>query len=86
MPGFRVPDWVTVTLCPAIVSVAVRGFNELLAASVNEAVPDVVPLPLVTVIHDALLTVVQAHPVPVDTPAATEPPVAGAICDVGETV
>ena len=49
-------------VCPAIVSVPVRGLVEVFAATVYATVPFPVPLPpLVTVIQDALLEAVQAQ-------------------------
>ena len=84
------PGCVTLKLCPAIVSVPVRGLMLLLAAALNATVPLPLPLaPPVTVSHDVLLlTPVHAHPVgdvtpvePVPPPAGTEPLV-GAIAYV----
>src|SRR6187455_3746384 len=84
------PGCVTLKLCPAMVSVPVRGLILLLAAALNATVPLPLPLaPPVTVSHDVLLlTLVHAHPAsdvtpvePVPPPAATEPLV-GAIAYV----
>ena len=47
------------------------------------ALPDA---PLVTVIHAALLTPVQLHPLVVVTPVLSDPPVAVADCDVEDNV
>jgi hypothetical protein len=47
------------------------------------------PLPLapaVTVIHDALLAPLQAHPVPAVTVTLPVPPAAGRLCDVGDAL
>ena len=63
MLKLHAPAWVTVTVCPAIVSVPVRGLVEVFAATVYATVPFPVPLPpLVTVIQDALLAPVHAQP------------------------
>ena len=42
--------------------------------------------PLVTVIHEALLTVAQMHALVVVTPVVNGPPAAGAVCAFGEIV
>jgi hypothetical protein len=42
--------------------------------------------PLVTVIHDVLLTPVQLHPLVVVTPVVNGPPAAVADCDVDDSV
>ena len=63
------PACVTVTVCPAMVTVPVRAEPEVFSAIDSVTVPEPVPLvPPVTVIHDALLTAVHAHPVPAVTP------------------
>jgi hypothetical protein len=48
--------------------------------------PFAVPLPLVTEIHDALLTVVQVHPLVVVTVVVNGPPAGLAGCAVDESV
>jgi hypothetical protein len=59
------PAWVTVTVCPAIVSVPVRGLLDGFAVAENATVPLPVPVPpLVTVSQVALLLAVHAHEVP----------------------
>jgi hypothetical protein len=75
----QAPLCVTVRVCPAIVSVPVRGVVEVLAATLYDTVPVPVPLlPLVTVIHVVLLlTPVHVQPLPVVTVADRAPPVAG---------
>jgi hypothetical protein len=81
------PAWLTVKVLPAIVSVPVRGFAVVLAAVVKDAVPLPDPVaPAVTVIHAALLTVVQLHPVGAVTFTLLDPPPAVTDCDVGEIV
>jgi hypothetical protein len=78
---------VTVTVCAAIVSVPVRGLVDVLPAIVYATVPLVVPdAPLVTVIHDVLLTPVQLHPLVVVTPVVNGPPPAVAVCVVEDNV
>jgi hypothetical protein len=78
---------VTVSVCPAIVSVPVRGLEDVLAATVYATVPFPVRLPpLVTVIQPALLTPVHPHPVVVVTVVVYDPPFAGALSDEDETV
>ena len=73
------PGCVTLKLCPAIVSVPVRGLVLLLAAALNATVPLPLPLaPPVTVSHDVLLlTPVHAHPAGDVTPVEPVPPPAG---------
>ena len=73
---------VTVKLCPAIVSVPLRGLMLLLAAALNATVPLPLPLaPLVTVSHDVLLlTPVHAQPAGVVTAVEPVPPPAGTDC------
>ena len=83
----QIPLCVTVSVCPAIVSVPVRGLVAVFAATVYAAVPFPVPLPpLVTVIQDALLAPVQAQPLVVDTAVVNDPPAATAVCAFGEIV
>ena len=58
----------TLNVVPAIVKVPDRLVVAVFAATLKEAVPGPVPLaPPVTVIHDALLAAVQAHPAPAVT-------------------
>jgi hypothetical protein len=82
-----VPACVTVNVAPAIVRVPVRLVEPALAATVNVTVPEPVPAaPVLTVIHAALLTAVQVHPVPAVTVLLPLPPAATIDCDVGEMV
>jgi hypothetical protein len=63
MLKLHAPACVTVSVCPAIVSVPVRGVADVFAATVYATEPFPVPLPpLVTVIQDALLAPVHAQP------------------------
>ena len=66
-----VPACVTVTVCPAIVSVPVRVPDVVFASTLYVTVPLPVPLPPpVTVIQPVLLlTALQAHPLVVVTDA-----------------
>jgi hypothetical protein len=70
-------DWVTLKVCPAIVSVPVRC-APVLADALKATVPPPVPVPpLVTVSHEALLTAVHVHAAVVVTVIAVPaPPVA----------
>jgi hypothetical protein len=71
------PAWVTVNVAPAIVSVPVRLVVKVFAATANPALPGPdADAPLVTVIHDALLVALQAHPEPAVTMLLPEPPAA----------
>ena len=55
-------SWVMVNVAPAIVREPVRSLPELFAPTLNDTGPLPVPdAPLITVIHGALLTAVQAH-------------------------
>ena len=75
----------TVSVCPAIVSVPVRGLVVVCAATLYVTEPLPVPLlPAVTVIHAVLLlTPVQVHPLVVVTAAVCDPPAASTLCVVG---
>jgi hypothetical protein len=67
--------------------VPVRAVADVFAATVYATVPFPVPLPpLVTVIHDALLTPVHPQPVAVVTALVKDPPDAGAVCELGDIV
>jgi hypothetical protein len=78
---------VTVTVCPATVSVPVRDVVEVFAATVNATVPLPVPeLPLLTVIHAALLAAVHVQPVPAVTPTDPLPPADVSDAEVVESV
>jgi len=62
------PAWVTVKVLPPMVNVPVREVVALLALTLYPTEP--LPLPLapdVTVIHEALLVAVHAHPAPAVT-------------------
>ena len=64
---------VTVKVCPSIVSVPLRAVPEL-AATLNDTEPFPFPLaPEATVIQEALLTAVHAHPAAVVTEAEPLP-------------
>ena len=77
---------VTVKICPAMVTVPVRAVPEL-AAMLSVTVPLPVPLlPLVMVIHGALLVAVQPQAAPVVTLTLAGPPPAGALKLVGLSV
>jgi hypothetical protein len=82
------PACVTVTVCPATVTVPVRALELVFAATVSVTVPPPLPDAGLTVIHDAPLDAVHAHPVPAATvtdalaaPAATDT-VAGEMLNV----
>jgi hypothetical protein len=82
-----VPACVTVKVAPAIVNVPVRLVVAVLALAVNDTAPDPVPAaPELIVIHGALLTALQTHPVPAVTVLLPVPPAAAIACDVGEIV
>jgi hypothetical protein len=88
LPTVHTPTWVTDTVRPAIVSVALREFPELELA-VTVTVPDPVPLVGLQVSHDALEVAVQGQEV-ADAVTVTDcgggtSMVANA-SDVGETV
>ena len=69
------PAWVTVTVCPATVIVALRDAVAVFAVALTLTVPLPDPLaPLVTVSHDALLVAVQVQPVAAVTVTAPLPP------------
>ena len=84
----HVPVCVTVSVCPAIVSVPVRGVVAVFAETPYVTVPFPLPLlPPVTVIHDVLLlTPVHPHPLPAVTAAVCEPPAATTLWEVGASV
>jgi hypothetical protein len=80
-------DCVTVNVFPPIVSVPLRDWFFVFAATEKLADPLPDPLaPAVTVIHVALLTVVHAQPVIALTVVDPEPPDAFTVCDEGEIV
>ena len=77
---------VTVTVCPATVSVPVRG-GVVVAAAVSATVPEPFPVtPLVICSHPTLLDAVQVHPVVVVRVTLAVPPAAGTVRLVGATV
>jgi hypothetical protein len=81
------PAWVTVNVCPAIVSVPVRAEVDEFAADENVTDPLLVPVaPAVTVIHEALLTAVHVQPVPAVTVVLPAPPAAAIDWLAGEIV
>jgi hypothetical protein len=62
------PAWVTLTVCPAIVKVPVRGAVPVWAATLKVTVPPPLPLaPPVTVIHGSALLAVHPQPLPAYT-------------------
>ena len=64
-------------MAPAIVSVPVRAVVDVFAATVKLALEEPEPVaPLVTVIHAALLVVLQAQPEPAVTAVLPVPPAA----------
>jgi len=65
-----------VKVCPATVTVPERLVPAVFGCTLKLAVPPPLPLPLVTVIHDALLVEDQAHPVAAVTLTDVEPPAA----------
>jgi len=74
------PPWVTVSVCPAIVSVPVRWTVSALASMVKDTVP--FPLPLAVpdkVSQVALLVALQTQPVAAVTLA--DPVLAAAVAD-----
>ncbi len=58
------PACVTVTVVPATVTVPVRDDVLVLAAIVKPTIPPPEPLGMFSVIHEALLCAVHAHPEP----------------------
>ena len=77
---------VTVTACPAIVTVPVRDVVAVLPATESDTVPLPAPdAPEVTVIQDALLDAVQLQPVVPVTVAVNGPPDEVAEVDAGDT-
>ena len=78
--------WLTVTVCPAIVSVPVRAPPEF-AAIATPTVPLPVPLaPEVTVMNASLLAAVHAHALPVVTVIVAVLAAAPALMLVGDRV
>lgn len=85
--GGGAPAWVTETVCPAIVSVPVRGEVPGLAAIEKATAP--VPLPLapeLTVSQAVLLVAVHVQPVEVVTVALVELAADPGLNEAGETV
>jgi hypothetical protein len=77
-----------VTVCPATVSVPVRGLVVIFTATLKVTVPLPVPLPAppVRVIQLTLLDAVQAQPLVVVTVVVKGPPAAATLCDVDDSV
>ena len=76
----------TVTVCPAIVTVPPRA-APVLAAIVSVTVPFPVPLPPeLTVTNDALLVVVQLHVLGAVTVMVDVPPAAVAVTTLDDSV
>ncbi len=87
LQGDGAPAWVTVTVCPAMVSVPVRGDVAVLAAIENATAPFPLPLaPDVMVSHAALLVAAQLQPASVVTVLLLELAAAPGLSDVGKTV
>ncbi len=78
-------DWVTVTICPAMVSVPVR-VGPFVAAIVNPTVPGPAPDAVATVIQLTALDAVHGQPAPAVTVAMFDPPDDPAEYDAGVTV
>lgn len=77
----------TVMVCPATVSVPVRGLESAFAATAKSTLPLPEPLlPLVIVIQAALLDAVHAQPLLVVTAAVAALPAAAMLCGVGPAV
>jgi hypothetical protein len=80
------PAWVTVTVLPPTVSVALREALVVLAVAVTVAVPLPEPVaPAVTVSHVALSDAVHAHPDPEVTETLAVPPLTGTLVVSGVT-
>ncbi len=80
------PFCVTVTVCPATVSVPVRSAVDVFAVALKVTVPFPLPLaPLLMVSQAALLAAVQAHPLAAVTPVVDEPAAEVNERDVGDT-
>ena len=77
---------VTTKLRPAIVSVALRADDVVLAAAVKPEEPAPVPLPPEIVTQDAPLVAVQPHPLDVVTVTVPPPPAADIAMFAGEIV
>ncbi len=85
--GGGAPAWVTVTVCPAMVSVPVREDVAVLAAIENATAPfPLPPAPDVMVSHAALLVAVQLQPASVVTAVLLELAAAPGVNVIGETV
>jgi hypothetical protein len=79
------PAWFTVNTDPAMVNVPVRADEAEFAATLNVTVPEPMDdAPLVTVIHEALLTACHEHPVATVTVVLPGPPAAAIDCAAGE--
>ena len=73
-----IPLCVTVTVCPATVSVPTRCAVDVFAVALKVTVPFPLPLaPPLTLSQPALLVAVQAHPGPAVTPVVEVPAAAG---------
>ena len=80
------PFCVTVMVCPATLSVPVRGDVEVFGSIETVTVPfPVPPAPPVTLIQVTLLVAVQAQVPVVVTVALAVPPLNTIVCDVGDT-
>ena len=81
------PVWVIVTVCPATVSVALRGAADVLVAALKVTVPLPEPLaPPLMVSQAALLVAVQAQPLAAVTAVVDDPAAAVSVSVVGVTL
>jgi hypothetical protein len=80
------PGWLTVTLLPPAVIVALRALVLLLAAAVKEIVPFPLPEPLTVSQDVALLLDVHAQPDGAVMLKVPLPPAVGALADDGDTL
>jgi hypothetical protein len=83
----QLPSWVIVTVCPATVSVPVRGAPLMFAEMAYVTVPLPEPFaPIVTAIQDALLEAVHVQPVVVVTVTLPVADPLQTLCVTGTTV
>jgi hypothetical protein len=79
--------WVTVTSCPATVSVPMRCEVDVLAVALNVTVPLPLPLaPLAMVSHEALLVAFHVHPPATVTAVVDDPAAEVSVREVGDTL
>ncbi len=83
IPKVHAVLWLTVNVCPAMVSVPVRA-GPVFGATVSGTVPFPLPLPAPAIeTHGTLLVEVHAQPEAVVTATELEPPVLATDCDCG---